>query len=84
MMQKFGGYINYDGLAGINPSQYSKRPPVKITVSINPVSRNLVRINNGSPSGITDYSGFGIDPAFKAPTKYISLKQLETIIQAIK
>jgi hypothetical protein len=84
MMQKFGGYINYEGLAGINPSQYSKRPPVKITVSINPISRNLVRINNGSPSGITDYSGFGIDPAFKAPTKYISLQQLQTKIQAIK
>ena len=84
LMQKFAGYIHYTGLDGISPSLYAKRPPVKITVSVNPISRNLVQVSNGTITGTTDYSGFGIDSPIKLPSKHISLNQLQAKIQAIK
>jgi hypothetical protein len=84
MMQKFGGYINYNALNGISAQAYAGRKPVQVSISINPISRNLVQINNGQVNGINNYSGFGIDPSLTLPKNTISLTNLQAKIQSIK
>jgi len=46
LMKTFAGYVGFKGLDGIDPSQYSSQKPVAVKISIEPVSRNLVQIDN--------------------------------------
>jgi hypothetical protein len=84
LMKTFAGYVGFKGLDGIDPSQYSSQKPVAVKISIEPVSRNLVQIDNGTATGKSQYSGFGADPMISLPKEKISLTELEKKVQAIK
>jgi len=83
MMQQLSKYNGFEALKNVDPAQYAKQPPVVVKISINPISRNLVQINNGSSTGITSYSGFGINPLTQLPKDHISLTQLQKKIQSL-
>jgi len=84
LMKTFAGYVGFKGLDSIDPSQYASQKPVTVKISIEPASRNLVQIDNGTAAGKSLYSGFGVDPMLTLPKDKISLTNLEKKIQAIK
>ncbi len=81
LMKMFAKDVGFKGLDAVNPKQYKSLPPITMKFSIEPISRNLVQLDSGSKSGQLSYSGFGIDPQLKLPTKFISLIDLETKIR---
>ncbi len=84
LMKALAEYVGFKGLDGIDPSQYSSQKPVPVKISIEPISRNLVQIDNGTSTGKSQYSGFGADPMISLPKDKISLTELEKKVQAIK
>ena len=84
LMKALAEYVGFKGLDGIDPSQYSSQKPVPVKISIEPISRNLVQIDNGTSAGKSQYSGFGADPMISLPKDKISLTELEKKVQAIK
>ena len=59
-MKTFAGYVGFKGLDSIDPSQYASQKPVTVKISIEPASRNLVQIDNGTAAGKSLYSGLSL------------------------
>lgn len=82
MMELFAKDVNFLGLGNVSPKQYEKLPAITVQISIDPISRNLVKINSGSALNASSYSGFGVNPLYKLPTKTIDLQVLEARIRS--
>jgi hypothetical protein len=74
--------VNFLGLGNVSPKQYENLPAITVQISIDPISRNLVKINSGSALNASSYSGFGVNPLYKLPTKTIDLQVLEARIRS--
>lgn len=84
MVQQFASATGQtDAVGGISPSDYADTPPVPLEVSIDPISRRIVRVMNpGDDTTVEAYRGYGISTKMvQIPKDALSTVQLQELLQ---
>lgn len=84
MVQQFATSIGLaDAAGGISPADYAGTPPVPLEVSIDPISRRIVRVMNpGDDTTVEAYRGYGISSqVVDIPKNALSTVQLQELLQ---
>ncbi len=75
--------IGLSDLANLDPSSYKDQPPVEIKLTVDKISRQLIRIEY-SGDQIETYSAYGINTPVSLPSKTISAADLQQKVQEIQ
>jgi hypothetical protein len=83
MMQTFARDVGLKNLDTIDPSQYSTIPPVKLRMSVNKTSHQLVGVAYIGSNFAQRYTDWGLVAPITVPATTISTTELQTRIQAL-
>ena len=84
MLQQFAQATGQaDAAADISPADYADVAPIPLEVSIDPLSRRIVRVMNpGDDTTVEAYRGYGISSkVVEVPQKYLSTSELQELLQ---
>lgn len=79
----------YDAMLGLkqmeqlNPEDYASSDPIKATMTVDKLSRNLVKITYDNDGREEALGGYGIHKSIDIPTESISRQELETKLQEL-
>jgi hypothetical protein len=84
LMQQYAHIYGLKDLDKVSPSDYQSAAPVKLTVSVDRVSHEMVRVSLLSSGFNETYTDYGIAKDITVPTKTISADELQKRLGAIK
>ncbi len=65
-------------LAGLNASDYQNSPPLQAAVTVNKISRQLLKITYAATNQEETYDAYGLKTVVSLPSKTITLSELQT------
>ncbi len=83
MMQAFAHDLGLTSLDTIDPSQYSTVPPITISMSVDRMSHQLVRVAYANSGFTQDYSSWGLLTPVTIPRATMTTTELQARIQAL-
>ena len=83
MMQAFAHDLGQTSLDSIDPSQYSTVPPIVVSMSVDRISHQLLRVAYASSGFSQTYSDWGLLTPIAVPKSYITTTDLQARIQAL-
>jgi len=84
LMQSFAQSLGINSLESVDPSQYTSLPPVSLTMSVDKMSHQLVRVDYPAANFVQSYSDWGLLTPISLPSKTITTTELQARIQSIR
>lgn len=84
MLQEFLRRSGFGELSGLDPQNYADAADVELSLFIDPVSRQLVKITYDSGIREERYGDYGIQSKLQIPQETISMEELQSRLQAIQ
>lgn len=83
LMQLFAADLNLAALSSVSASQYHNSKPVTVSLAVDPISRQPVRLSFPIAHFSEDYQDWGLEQGITLPKKTITLDQLQAKVQAL-
>lgn len=71
-------------LAGLDPTAYANSQPVQLTLNVDKLSRQLIRVQYDASNQQEDYSGYGLISNVSLPKNTIPFTTLQKRLQAVQ
>lgn len=84
VLNKLAKDIGLQTADSLDPKQYKDSPPIELTITVDKLSRHLVKLKNSASSQEEIYSSYGLSAPVDVPKKTISIDELQTKVQAIQ
>lgn len=84
LLQKFGKIVGLNQLDNLDSNVYKKAPPIPFEITVDVLSRQLLKIVHTSSDRHETFSGFGGFQTVDIPSKTISVDELEERLSKIQ
>ena len=82
-VQLFAKALGLSASARISPSSYALGDKLNVEISVDVLSRQLVKIGYPDSGAQERYSGYGLSPRLELPTRSVNSKTFQEALRAI-